>query len=222
MDRLVAGESVQPAWYDDEARALEARISSIPPGALLLYGSSSIRLWEDPQRSFPGVPVFNHGFGGATLAECVDCFDRLVRPVHPGALLLYAGDNDIADGATGEQVLAQFQRFARRMEEVLPTTPWAVVSIKPSPSRRHLLTEIRLANRLIATQTRALRNCAFIDVFKEMADEREQPPFRYFTDDWLHMNREGYELWTRLIRPWFRQISSAIQPKDPYPPAKAI
>ncbi len=38
---------------------------------------------------------------------CDYFFDRLVVPVHPRSLLLYAGDNDLGDGRSVEEVLAE-------------------------------------------------------------------------------------------------------------------
>jgi lysophospholipase L1-like esterase len=198
-------------WYEDEVRALEGRVPSLAPGALLLYGSSSIRLWERLDRAFPRRRVVNHGFGGATLAECVVCFERLVRPVRPSALLLYAGDNDLANGATADRVLADFRRFAGQMAS-MPPIPWAVLSIKPSPSRRGLDGEIRLANRLMASEVRTIPNATFIDIHTPMMDERITPPFRYFTEDWLHMNGAGYALWAEAIRPWLAALPAPSQP----------
>lgn len=195
------------AWYEDEVRGLEAKIPSIAPSPLLLYGGSSIRLWGKAEKSFPGRRVVNHGFGGSTLAECVDCFDRLVTPVRPSALLLYAGDNDLSQGADAAQVLASFRRFVERMA-ALPPIPWAVLSVKPSPSRRHLADEIRLTNRLLEMEVRALPGVTFIDIHTPMSDERADPPFRYFIDDWLHMNRAGYEVWGRAVRPWLSTLST--------------
>lgn len=198
-------------WYEDEVRRLEARLPATPPGALLLYGSSSIRLWEKAERSFPGRSVVNHGFGGATLFECVECFDRLVRPVKPSALLLYAGDNDLSQGADAAQVLTAFRHFAKRMA-ALPPIPWAVMSVKPSPSRRHLADEIRLTNRLLEMEVRTVPDVTFIDIHTPMSDERAEPPFRYFTEDWLHMNRAGYEVWTRAVRPWLDTLTAPRAP----------
>ena len=92
-------------WYESEVEALvratATRVNgSRPP---VFYGSSSFRLWDklaedvDPH-------VLNLGFGGSTLEACDYFFPRLVWPVHPCSLLLYAGDNDLGDGRSPEQV----------------------------------------------------------------------------------------------------------------------
>lgn len=192
-------------WYEDEVEALEAGPLPPPGEAVLLYGGSSIRLWTGVAADFPNRRVINHGFGGATLAECVTCFDRLVRPVRPGALLLYAGDNDIGQGDSGDDVRERFGAFAALMA-TMPPIPWAVLTIKPSPSRRHLAYHIRRANRLVCEASASIPNLTCIDLHTAMLDERSRPPFKYFSDDWLHLNEAGYALWARVVAPWMNSL----------------
>jgi len=128
-------------------------------------------------------------------------------------LLLYAGDNDVAQGVKSDEVARAFDRFALLMRARLPGVPWAVPSIKPSPSRRAFAFEVRRANRLIKAATSEIPDATFIDIHSPMSDERSTPPFKYFTDDWLHMNRAGYELWARRIGPWMDRVApTAIIP----------
>lgn len=199
---MVMGE-----WYEDEVRALEASALPPPRTAVLFYGSSSIRLWSRVDDDFSGHAVVNRGFGGATLFECVRCFDRLVRPVAPQALVLYAGDNDLDQGASPQDVLTRFRAFAA-LVATLPPMPWAFVSIKLSPSRRHLDHNIQNANALVRSEIRLIPGATYIDVFSSMLDESVEPPFKYFSDDWLHLNSNGYALWAASIRPWIDALPS--------------
>lgn len=195
------------AWYEDEVRSLAARPVPPPRSAVVFFGGSSIRLWENPERDFPGRTIVNLGFGGATLGECVDVFDRVVPRIAPRALLLYGGDNDVAQGIKSDGVLDAFRRFSGLMRSRLAGVPWAVLAIKPSPSRRHLAYEVRRSNRLIKAAVAEIADATFIDVHYPMLDERSKPPFKYFTDDWLHMNPAGYELWTRRVVPWMDEAA---------------
>src|ERR1700738_2088625 len=81
-------------WYESEVqeleRAADGRVNGNRPP--VFYGSSSIRLWETLAEDFD-PRVLNLGFGGSTLEACDYFFARLVPPVHPRSLLIYAGDN---------------------------------------------------------------------------------------------------------------------------------
>lgn len=171
-----------------------------PPAAVLFYGSSSIRLWTTLAADFAHLPVVNHGFGGSTLAECVQELDRLVFPVNPRAVVLYAGDNDLDQGTRPEGVAALLEAFVDRTCARLGPTPIFFLAIKPSPVRFWNIGNIRRANDLargvIAERWPYVH---FVDVFHPMLNGTGEPRRELFTEDGLHMNRAGYELWTTLV-----------------------
>src|SRR5258705_10236452 len=81
-------------------------------GGVLFLGSSSIRLWDDLETQFSALPVvIKRGFGGAKLSDCVHYLDRLVIPHRPRLVLVYAGENDLAEGETADEVLRQVTAF---------------------------------------------------------------------------------------------------------------
>src|SRR5580765_197613 len=94
-----------------------------PKDAILFLGSSSIRLWQSLAHDFPEHKVINRGFGGSHLADCALLADRIVIPYRPKMVLLYAGDNDIAEGRTPEEVFADFKTFVKKVHLALPKTP---------------------------------------------------------------------------------------------------
>ncbi len=193
-------------WYEDEVRALERANAQLngnrPPVA---YGSSSIRLWTTLAEDLsPGV--LNLGFGGSTLEACDYFFARLVPPAHPRSLLLYAGDNDLGDGRSVEQVFASFRSLADKMQASLGAIPFGFVSVKPSPARFALLGRIRSLNRLVRQEIESRPAGYYVDVFSSMLDASGQPRPELFLADGLHLNREGYRLWGRLLEPYRHQI----------------
>lgn len=177
----------------DRARAPEA-------GGVLFVGSSSIRLWEGLEGAFDAKSrVLQRGFGGSRLADCVEYVDVLVTPYRPRLIVLYAGDNDLAEGATPQQVLERFDAFVAAVHAKLPDTRIAYLSIKPSPLRASLLDQAREANALIAKRTEGEAGLDFIDVFSRMLDEQGHPRRELFSADMLHMNADGYALWRGVI-----------------------
>jgi lysophospholipase L1-like esterase len=189
-----------PSQFESELRAFD--YSPAPHGANVFFGSSSFRLWDNIAQSFPGLPVVNRGFGGATLAECVGLIPRVILPLRPAALILYAADNDLDQGASPEHALYLFQQFMERIGEHLPSLPVAFISVKPSPARFWNISKIRLANALIQAAVPDHPTVTFIDIFPLMLSPAGGSRPDLFTDDGLHMNPAGYSLWTGLIRPW--------------------
>jgi lysophospholipase L1-like esterase len=177
-----------------------------PPGGVVFVGSSSIRLWRNVASEFPDQPVvINRGFGGSTLSDCVRHYDRLVTLYKPHLVVLYAGDNDLAQGSSPREVAEKFAAFVERVHERLPETRIAFISIKPSPGRVALLDKVRAANALIrAYVAQHPAELDFIDVFTPMLDANGNPRRELFKDDSLHLNEHGYALWRATLKPYVR------------------
>ena len=174
----------------------------LPPGGVLFLGGSSIRLWDDLETQFSALPVvIKRGFGGAKLSDCVRYLDRLVIPYRPRLVLVYAGENDLAEGGTAEEVLRQFTAFAEGVDAVLPQTRIAFIAIKPSPARLRLMPEFRRANALVSQYVATAPNTDFVDVFTPMLDGEGKPRRELFRADALHLNAKGYALWKSAIAP---------------------
>jgi lysophospholipase L1-like esterase len=193
--------AVDPRWHATLEAFAAADLKQAPqPGGVLFVGSSSIRLWNDLETSFADQPVvIKRGFGGSQLLDCVKLVNRLVIPYKPRLVVVYAGENDIAEGATPQQVLERFTAFVQAIKADLPGSRIAYVSIKPSPSRVGLMPQVREANELIRVYSQTEPQLDFIDVYSLMLDANGQPRAELFSNDRLHLNADGYALWQRVI-----------------------
>ena len=188
--------------FEDEFRAFalaEAR-EPLPQEPVLFYGSSSIRFWATLTEDFPGLPVVNRAFGGSTLRECVAELERLVFPVAPRAIVLYAGDNDLDQGASPESVAACFEEFVSAIDDRLGLVPIAFLSIKPSPARFWNIANIRRANALIREALARWPQADFLDLVPPMLRPEGGPRPELFTEDGLHLNAVGYRMWAEQVR----------------------
>jgi lysophospholipase L1-like esterase len=201
-----AAPALDPKRFEAEIKAFEAadRASPPSPDGVVLVGSSSIKNWTGVAADFPGVPVLNRGFGGSIMADVVYYMGRIVTPYQPRLVVLYAGDNDMAEGRTPQQVLGDYRAFVARLRSALPGTRLAFVSIKPSPSRRAYLERMRETNGRIRADVARDSLQTYVDVFTPMLDPMGQPRPELFEADSLHMTRAGYLLWRSLLAPVVR------------------
>jgi lysophospholipase L1-like esterase len=190
-------------WSKDIA-AFEAADRAQPPapGAVLFIGSSSIRFWTTLASDFPEVRTINRGFGGSEINDSTWFADRIVAPYKPSAIVMYAGDNDIAAGDSPGFVLQEFQDFVRKARSVDPGVPIAFIAIKPSMARKALLPQIREANDKIRDWAATQSGVTYLDIFTPMLGPDGQPQDKWFREDGLHMNRSGYALWIGIVKPW--------------------
>lgn len=187
--------------WAQEVEAIEARwkAAGVERARVVFTGSSSIRLW-DLDKSFPGLQAVNAGFGGSTIAENTRYLDRLVVPLQPEVVVLYAGDNDIANGLTPEQVAADFSRWWIVLREKLPSVRVIFLSIKPSPSRWKLWPQASRANDLIRELIASGEGAVYADVAAPLLSEG-RPVARFFQRDELHLAEEGYGRWREVLEP---------------------
>lgn len=203
-------------WYESEVKGLEEDTSRqiLPANPALFYGSSSIRLWNTMARDLRSAKVVNRGFGGSTLAACVSFFDRLVVPIHPASLTLYAGDNDLADGRPVPEILESFRSLARKVEQRLGPIPFAFISVKPSPARMGIVNRIREFNAGVRAEIEKKPWAFYVNVFDAMLDTDGQPRKELYVADGLHVSRAGYDLWTALLEPYRNRLFIGSQPES--------
>jgi len=201
-------------WYEPEVRALIEGLKQkiLPAQPAVFYGSSSIRMWTDLATDLKETRAVNLAFGGSTLAACVHFFERLVPPVHPASLVVYAGDNDLGDGRRPAEVLLSFRTLAGLVQASLPNVPFGFISIKPSSSRVALLASIARTNELIQLEIAKYPCAYYINVFDAMLDAAGRPMPKLFLEDGLHLSRAGYKLWARLLEPYRHRIFTSLLP----------
>lgn len=191
-------------WYNDEIEPLESKpvMHKGQKPRLLLYGSSSLRLWAEFQNDFPEFEVINQAFGGSTSVACCWFFKRLVPQYHPDLLIFYAGDNDLGEGRHPEEVFISFKYLMTLIDQHCGNIPVAFISIKPSIARQDLINSIKFTNSIIHKEIDAFHpNCTFVNIFDSMskADNKEI----LFEEDGLHLSANGYELWRKLLKEQF-------------------
>lgn len=173
-------------------------------GMIVFTGSSSIRIWHDIPNDFPGYPILNRGFGGSSLTHVIDRVQDVILKYHPKQVLIYCGDNDLAADSTvdGKKVFQRMKTLTQLVRKGIGHIPILIVSIKPSPSRYHLIQKVIDANKRIERYCRKQKHMAYINVFDAMMGPDQKPLPELFIADKLHMNRKGYDLWKKIIGPY--------------------
>lgn len=197
----------QPFLDEIQAFARQDSLQPPPQHANLFVGSSSFRLWKDMGAAFPGLPVINRGFGGSTLPDVIRYADRIIFPYHARQILIYCGENDLAasDTITAALVAARFRQLFQMIRAQDRHVPVVFISIKPSPSRIHLLPKMKEANEMIRAFLARQKHTRFVDVFTPMLNANGKPREELFRPDRLHMNAEGYAIWQARIRPLLKK-----------------
>jgi lysophospholipase L1-like esterase len=193
-----------PFYEEIQTFKKQDSIARPPRNAILFVGSSSFRMWSNIKEDFRMHSVINRGFGGSSLTDVIRYADEIIFPYQPAQVVIYCGENDLAssDTVSAQIVFDRFQHLFTMVRKQLPDAAVAFVSIKPSPSREHLLQKVIAANDLIREFLKKQTKAAYIDVFSAMVDQQGKPKPDLFVDDRLHMNQKGYAIWVEIIEPY--------------------
>lgn len=192
-----------PFWKEIKAFKKSDSIDFPPPNQILFVGSSSFRLWNDLQKSFPGYSIINRGFGGSTLKDVNFYFDEIVKPYHARQIVIYCGDNDFANDHTlpVDSVLKRLEILVAKIRQIDKNARITFISIKPSPKRKELASKYIEANERIKLSLKKMKNTSYVDVYSKMVDKKGYPLKNIFLPDSLHMNSQGYAIWQKEIKP---------------------
>ena len=201
-----AQDTKQPNPFQPEidAFAKADKISMPDKGKILFAGSSSFRLWKDVNDYFPGKPILNRGFGGATLLDLIQYSKETIIQYKPKQIFIYCGENDIADNDTvkPKDVFNRFKQLYSILRTQLPaSTPIVFLSLKPSIARWSMHEKMAASNELIKSFIHTQKNIQFLDVYSKMLDTDGTPFKDIFIEDNLHMNANGYKIWQKLMAP---------------------
>lgn len=217
--------SQDPAFFEDAIRGFEAEDREAPPtpGDVVFVGSSSIRLWSTLAEDMAPLRVRNRGFGGSQMRHVAHYAQRIVSPGAPSAVVVYAGDNDLA-GGTGKRAEDVVDDFRSLLEVVRAEAPEAhvyVLSIKPSRLRWERWPEMDRANRALEALARAAGDVTFVDVATPLLGPDGRPRPELFRFDRLHLSDQGYEVWASVLRPLLLRDLGGAGPPGTAPEGRA-
>lgn len=201
---LCSQQNCPPFWNDILAFKKMDAAKPPPYQAILLMGSSSFANWKDVNQYFPGYPIVNRCFGGSTLIDLIRYTYEVALPYRPKQILIYCGENDLDQSATvqAEEVVRRFKTLYAMLRHNLPHTFIHYISLKPSPSRQHLMPKMQKVNATVKTFLARDKKAGFIDVYSSMLRPDGRPKEEIFLEDKLHMNRNGYVIWQKIISPY--------------------
>ena len=186
-----------------ERRTLFAQRVGPDRGAIVFVGDSITEGWSTLEKDFAGlpVPVANRGIGGDTTPNLLYRLEEDVLSLHPRALVVLIGTNDLGEHTSPEDIAANLREFHQRVRAALPGIPIAWCLVMPRkgddtyPERIHALNELI---RGIAGSDPRITLC---DTFTPLAQADGSSRPEDFVPDRLHLNPAGYAVWWSALEP---------------------
>lgn len=190
--------------WEKDITALESldQTEPDPDGAVLLVGSSSIRLWEGASDALAPYPVIRRGYGGAKYSDLYVYAKRLIEPHSFRAIVCFVG-NDVSGKKTDHEV-TDVEKWVRSIISIArdhqPDAVTLLVEVTPTPSRFAAWPKIRQLNSMLREVALTESNVSFVATAEFYLNRNDQPRRNLFRDDKLHLNETGYQIWGSLIK----------------------
>ncbi len=183
--------------YHEDNQKLQAEQPQ--SGRVVFLGDSITDGW-DLKRDFAGKPYVNRGISGQTTSQMLVRMFPDVIDLHPAAMILLAGTNDIA-GNTGPETLKMIEENIQGITELarqhdIKMILCAVMPVSDYTKNKQTVhrppADILKLNAWLRTYA-AQAHAVYADYFAAMVDPQGMLKDGY-SDDGLHPNAKGYAL----------------------------
>ncbi len=191
--------------FEAEVRLLSQRLDSLgwSSGGTVFTGSSTIKLWRSLSEITPEKEVINTGFGGSKAADLERYLYPLVLRFDPKRVFIYEGDNDLWADVPVPEILNSLQQIVNRIHLVDPQTEIFLIGAKPSPSRWSKKEFYQFFNQQLEKYCQSKAQVNFIDTWGPLTDSEGNARPELFVKDQLHLNEDGYTIWSGIFKPYF-------------------
>ena len=173
---------------------------------IVFSGSSSIRFWIDLDKDFIEYDILNRGFGGSIFSDLNYFINELIIKHNPDLIVLYEGDNDIAFDIPIKYIYDDFKKSYELIRKKNENVPIIYIAPKPSPARWDKKNKYDELNNLIKEFCKMKQKTYYFDTWSIMIDNEGNIPKKYFWTDMLHMNKSGYQIWKKNLKPLINKI----------------
>lgn len=200
---LAAGAAFAQSEYNLQRRSLFEALPVLSSDIVFL--GNSITDGCEWAELFNNRHVKNRGISADRSGWLLDRLDPIIAG-HPKKLFLMIGTNDLAGGASPEQIVADVARLIDRfqtesrwtkiyVQSILPVNGEAFSKYKGHYAHSHLIVP---TNKLLEALCDE-KGVTYLDVWGALADHDGRLDKRY-TNDGLHLMGEGYVVWRDAIK----------------------
>ena len=170
--------------------------------AILFYGSSSIRLWSSIVADMAPFKVIQRGFGGSRYSDGAIFAERVIHPHKFKALVIFFGNDVVGkpSDAKPDEIKSFADIIVNKVRDKDKGVPIIFVAVTATQSRWGAWKAIQKSNdklKQCADQNNAVY---YLETNDYYLNDNGTPNNNLFKKDQLHQNKEGYAIWSSLIK----------------------
>ena len=190
--------------YEMKVKAFKVQNQFVKKGGIVFVGDSITQDYQ-VHDYYPDLHVYNRGIGGDTTAGLLERLDVSIFDLEPKTIVLLIGTNDFGvlearPAAIFERIEAIIGTIRKRLPEadILLSSVYPVneaVDAKTVSARNNA--NIKALNQLL----QGIKGVTYVNLSDVLADDDGNLKASY-THDGLHVNAEGYQAVTEVLRPY--------------------
>lgn len=192
-------------WLPDVEKLAQNNSSAGSPETIVCLGSSSFRIWDSIEKDMAPYRMVRRAYGSAKYCDLAIHVDALIAELEFKAAAIYVG-NDVA-GKTDDKSPDEIARLASKVIESIrrerPDAKIFLIALTPTPVRFGVWPQIQQANAALKLLAESTDNVYFISTQHEFLSADGQPRAEFFQEDRLHLNEQGYALWSSILKKHF-------------------
>ncbi len=149
--------------------------------------------------------IKNRGIGSDTTYGVLKRLDNIIQS-EPEKVFLMIGINDLGRGESVSEITSNYDKILERLTKNVPNSEVFVQSVLPI-SKQKLNTQI--SNEKVRSLNKEIKqlsqkyNLIYIDLYSLMISEDDQL-ISGLTNDGIHLNGSGYEIWRNAIQQYIK------------------
>ena len=181
-------------------------------GKIVFTGDSIIGGWK-LEKDFAGKPVANRGIGGDVTRGLLFRFQEDVLDLHPKAIVMEIGSNDITADASVADVIANYNLLLDMAQKANPDMPIIIMAMTPhgiptgakAPNEglkkylEKVNARLPLVNKELAKIPAARKNVTYVDTYSPFVKADGSLNDSLFNDDKVHPTDAGHSKLAEVV-----------------------
>lgn len=197
-------------YYHNKVTSFGVQNANLSSGQIVFIGDSITDLY--PLDSYYGDldrACYNRGIGGDTTQGVIDRLGVSLFDIKPSTIVLMIGTNDIDGDVPNDKIIENYKIILSEINKNQPMVELYFMSVIPQNKDLESYTQLDVDknNKTILTINEEIRKlcdefgCTYVDLHSSLLDENGYLR-KEFSDDGIHLNANGFEIWTNMLKPY--------------------
>lgn len=209
---ILLGTKKKMEYYDKKVLTYEMENANFSTGEIVFIGDSITDLYHLDDYYDLDYKVYNRGIGGDTSSGLLRRLDVSLYQLKPKAVVLMIGINDI-NGKISQGLVERYEKIVKEIKANLPDTYLYCMSILPMNDKveEYSTVDYKKSNEVVIETNEEIKRIAneydlvtYVDLFSLV--NTSEGLNKDYSDDGLHLNHNGFVVWTNLLKPYLEAL----------------